>query len=48
MIVFSSANERSMRVARKVGLHYSHAGFDEFDLPTIYYAMDNPYLGVGS
>ena len=36
---FDPANEASMKVARKVGFSYSHEGFDEFKLPTIYYEI---------
>ena len=39
---FDPANEPSMRVARKVGLRFQREGVDEFDLPTIYYIMENP------
>jgi RimJ/RimL family protein N-acetyltransferase len=39
---FDPANSASMRVARKVGMHFSHHGFDEFALPTVYYVMDAP------
>ena len=34
---FDSANEASMKVARKAGFQFSHNGFDEFKLPTVYY-----------
>lgn len=42
---FDPANHPSMAVARKAGLSYSHFGLDEFNLPTIFYAMDNPTRG---
>jgi RimJ/RimL family protein N-acetyltransferase len=39
---FDPANAASLRVAHKVGLRYSHEGLDEYNLPTVYYVMDNP------
>lgn len=40
---FDPANEPSMHVAAKVGLRFDYEGVDEFNLPTVYYKMDNPY-----
>ncbi|MBK8434900.1 MAG: GNAT family N-acetyltransferase [Chloroflexi bacterium] len=42
---FDPDNHPSMRVASKLGLSFSYEGVDEFNLPTIYYAMPNPFLG---
>ena len=36
---FDPANHASMKVARKAGFEFSHEGFDEFNLPTIYYVV---------
>jgi [ribosomal protein S5]-alanine N-acetyltransferase len=36
---FDPANHPSMRVAQKVGLRYDYEGFDEFNLPTVYYTL---------
>lgn len=40
---FDPANQPSLRVASKVGLCFDYEGVDEFNLPTVYYKMDNPY-----
>jgi hypothetical protein len=29
----------SMRVAQKIGLRYDYEGFDQFNLPTVYYLL---------
>jgi len=36
---FAPENETSMNVARKVGFSFSHEGFDEFKLRTIYFEI---------
>lgn len=40
---FDPANKPSMRAAAKVGLSFDYKGMDEFNLPTVYYRMSNPY-----
>ncbi len=42
---FDPANQPSMRAAAKVGLRFDYEGVDEFNLPTVYYKMDNPSQG---
>ena len=39
---FDPANLASMKVAHKAGFSFSHEGFDEFELPTIYYELAKP------
>ncbi|HMQ56247.1 MAG TPA: GNAT family N-acetyltransferase [Anaerolineae bacterium] len=39
---FDPANQVSMRVAEKIGMHYLRDGVDEYDLPTVFYLIHRP------
>lgn len=39
---FDPENKASMRVAEKAGMHYQWEGLDEYNLPTVFYALHRP------